>query len=402
MTAATTHSNTEQVFTSRVSRLREGMQKARLSALIVYKFMGEYWPYGGIGYARYIVPWTSPPIPPAIVLVPREGDVYCLLMDGLGADHLDAPIPGLVVRKDAAMAGMYRNEALELVRVLADVDKSTNFTAGTVGLAIPNELPAWLNRAFGHYLPSMSAVDATDLLNDAMMVKSTEEIGAVTRAAELADAAFQTIFDSIAIGQRELEVSAAAHCAVLQGGASYADIRVSSGRPGSVQHGVRPSTQKMIQSGDHVHLGVDINFNGYWSNVVKRGVMGRATESHQALFQVALDMQAAAISALQPGTRASQAAKASIAVLDNARSRGLIRDVNVQRLGHGIGLENQEPPLLIADEERLVQPGMTFAVHAGFSVPGGPQVANGDMVLVTKEGPRRLTSFPGKLVEIAR
>jgi Xaa-Pro aminopeptidase len=393
-------SNANEQFARRVSGLRERMQASDLTALLVYKMMGEHFPYGGIGYARYIVPWTSPPIPPALILVPLEGDVQCLLMEGLGADHLDAPISGLTVRSDAAMAGMYRNEALDLVRVLADVAAALGLGKGNVGVVLPNELPVWLERSLRERLPTAQLVDATPLMDDMMMVKSAEEVEVIGRGARLADLAFRTVFNEVRVARHELEIAAEAHCAVLQSGAAYADIRVSTGRPGSPQHGVRPSTMKAVEAGDHIHVGVDINCEGYWVNVVKRGVVGIADPLHKALYNVAVEMQAAAIHELQPGHAAGGAASAAMKVLDAARPGLLPSTVKVQRLGHGIGLENQERPFLIREEQVPVRAGMTFAVHAGFSVSGGPQVANGDIVLITAEGPRRLTTFPSELVEV--
>lgn len=394
-------SKANQKFARRVDGLRKRMQAANLTALLVYKMMGEHFPYGGIGYARYVVPWISPPIPPALILVPLEGDVQCLLMEGLGSDHLDAPISGLVVRSEAAMAGMYRNEAFDLVRVLADLDTEIRFARGNVGVVLPNELPVWLDQSLRGHLPRTQLVDATRLLDDLMMVKSDEDIQAVTGAARLADLAFQTVFDAVRLGRRELEIAAEAHCAVLRGGAAYADIRVSTGQPGSPQHGVRPSTMKLVESGDHIHVGVDINYDGYWANVVKRGVVGTASRLHKTVYNVSVEMQAAAINELQPGHAAGQAAAAAMKVLEAARARLLLGTVKVQRLGHGIGLENQERPFLIREEQVSVRVGMTFAVHAGFAVSGGPQVANGDIVLITAEGPRRLTSFSSELVEVS-
>lgn len=387
-------------FAPRVARLRDKMKAADLDAVVIYKMMGEYFPYGGIGYARYVVPWTSPPIPPALILVPSTGDVSCLLMEGLGADHLEAPIPGLTVRSEAVMAGMYRNEAVDLVRVLANVVAEAGLDGARVGFALPNELPVWLDASLRERLPAIVRVDATALLDELLMHKLAAEVDSVQGAARLADRAFETVFAGVRIGRPELELSGDAHCAVLQGGAAYADIRVATGRPGSSKHGVRPSSKKLIEPGDHVHVGVDINYEGYWANVVKRGVMGVPEEMHKQLYAIAVAMQKAAIDELVPGRTADGAARAAMQVLESAQSQGRVGAVKVQRLGHGIGLENQERPFLIQSETTKVEPGMTFAVHAGFSVIGGPQVANGDIVLVTDDGPELLTSFPADLVQI--
>lgn len=398
-TAESPHT-TQERFNERIAAIRDKMRAARIHAVLIYKIIGEYFPYGGIGYARYVMPWISPPIPPAMILITAEGSVHCLLMDGLGAAHVAEHLDGLIVRNDTRMAGMVRGEAIDFLRVLQDVDATEEFSAGTVGVVLPTELPVWLDQGLKREFPNTKWADATHILDDLMPVKNADDLAGIERAAQLGDIAFESVFSTIEVGMTEVAVSGAACSAVFAEGAVYADIRVATGRPGDPQHGVRPSSKKLVQEGDHIHVGVDINYDGYWTNVVKRGVMGVADPDHRRLHGIAVEMQAAAINELREGNVACEAALASMRSLEAAGVSDL-PGLNVQRLGHGIGLENQEHPFLIASEAMIVRNDMTFAVHAGFSIPGGPQVANGDIVRVTAEGPVRLTSYPSELVEVS-
>ena len=59
------------------------------------------------------------------------------------------------------------------------------------------------------------------------------------------------------------------------------------------------------------------------------------------------------------------------------------------RLGHGIGLDEHEPPCLVGGNTLPLAAGMTFSCEPGIYIPGEFGVRIKDMVQVTAEGPRR-------------
>ncbi|HEC34437.1 MAG TPA: M24 family metallopeptidase, partial [Chloroflexi bacterium] len=70
-------------------------------------------------------------------------------------------------------------------------------------------------------------------------------------------------------------------------------------------------------------------------------------------------------------------------------------------VGHGIGLELDEPPVIWAREETRVEVGMVLAVEVEVGAPGSGLMAKmEDTVVVEANGPRLLTAAPRRLVEV--
>lgn len=389
-----------QRFQLRIDHIRHAMRDRALDFILIYKPTGEHYAYGGIGYARFVmVPWIAVPLPQAFIMIPARGEVICFLLEGLGAQHLHREVPGLRVEAEVPMTEMRRNIAPGIVQRIASTIQDLGGDTRRIGIVLYSELPLWIHERLTLLLPNVIFSDATDLLDDLMAVKSHDEIEHIRAASMLADKAFARIFSVMRPDISESEAVAEAQYEVLKGGASYANVRVSTGKPSDPRGGVRPASDKRAESGDHIHVGVDLAYKDYWVNVVRRGVVGRPTADHQALFRVAIAMQDAALAQMKPGAPVSNAFCAAYDVVEDARKSGLFESFKLQRLGHGIGHENQERPFLSKTEEMVFRPNMTFALHPGYLVPTRGQVANGDIVLITEEGPQLLTHFPRVLVE---
>ena len=69
-------------------------------------------------------------------------------------------------------------------------------------------------------------------------------------------------------------------------------------------------------------------------------------------------------------------------------------------LGHAIGLDNHEAPLLSPFNETVLEPGMVTTVEPGIYVPGRGGVRIEDTVVVTATGYENLTSSPKELIEL--
>ena len=65
--------------------------------------------------------------------------------------------------------------------------------------------------------------------------------------------------------------------------------------------------------------------------------------------------------------------------------------------GHGIGLMVHEGPSLSALSKQRVETGMVITIEPGVYVPGWGGIRIEDMVLVTADGHRVLTSLPREL-----
>ncbi|MCJ2534420.1 MAG: M24 family metallopeptidase, partial [Candidatus Thermoplasmatota archaeon] len=67
------------------------------------------------------------------------------------------------------------------------------------------------------------------------------------------------------------------------------------------------------------------------------------------------------------------------------------------RTGRGIGYSFLEKPEFKDGDKTILQPGMTFAVDGGITIPGEFGARVGDSIVVTENGFEYLTPFPKEL-----
>jgi Xaa-Pro aminopeptidase len=69
-------------------------------------------------------------------------------------------------------------------------------------------------------------------------------------------------------------------------------------------------------------------------------------------------------------------------------------------VGHGTGLQINEPPVLSARSKDILQEGMTIAVEPKFVIPGVGAAGVEDTFLITATGAERLTNTPRELSDL--
>jgi Xaa-Pro aminopeptidase len=108
------------------------------------------------------------------------------------------------------------------------------------------------------------------------------------------------------------------------------------------------------------------------------------------VYAVVLRAQAAAIAALKPGMQAKEIDAAARNVIVQAG----FGDFFTHSVGHGIGMQVHEAPLMRANTETVLKPGMVVTVEPGIYLPNWGGVRIEDDVLITPDGHEVLTSVP--------
>lgn len=138
--------------------------------------------------------------------------------------------------------------------------------------------------------------------------------------------------------------------------------------------------------------------SGYFGDMTRTVVRGRASEEQRRLWETVREGQALALRKMKPGV---DGLKLHIEVKQFFTDRGYPTEVRNGRqvgffhgTGHGLGLEIHEFPRF---QKTVFKPGQVLTVEPGLYYPGVGGVRIEDVVVVTKSGTRMLSRFEKRL-----
>jgi Xaa-Pro aminopeptidase len=138
--------------------------------------------------------------------------------------------------------------------------------------------------------------------------------------------------------------------------------------------------------------------NGYWGDMTRTVVRGRASEQQRKLWQAVKAGQALALKRIKAGVDGMSIHQA---ITELFNDRGFPTEVrNGRRVGffhgtgHGLGLEIHEYPRL---QKVMLKAGQCLTVEPGLYYPGIGGARIEDVVIVEKDGCRILSKFPKQL-----
>ena len=129
--------------------------------------------------------------------------------------------------------------------------------------------------------------------------------------------------------------------------------------------------------------------DGYCSDLTRAVVVGEPTGQMREIHQIVLAANEAGRAVVAPGLEA-QAIDAAVRAVIEAAGYG---PQFLHRTGHGLGLQEHEPPYIVSGNELSLRPGMTFTVEPGIYLPGVGGVRIEDDVVVTSSGGKSLTTL---------
>jgi Xaa-Pro aminopeptidase len=246
--------------------------------------------------------------------------------------------------------------------------------------------------------PAVWLQRAPGLVARLRLVKDAAETAALRAACAAADAA---LADLVAAGglrpgrserdvAYDLESRMRAHGAA---GPAFETI-VAAGPHSAVPHH-RP-TDASMRRGDLVKMDFGALVDGYRSDMTRTVVLGRAAGWQRDLHALVAAAQEAGRAALRPG----------VPVVDvDAAARQVVAaagygDEFVHGLGHGVGLQIHEAPLLGPTGSGAVLSGMVVTVEPGVYLEGRGGVRIEDTVVVGPDGAEPLSRSRRELLEV--
>ena len=223
--------------------------------------------------------------------------------------------------------------------------------------------------------------------------KSAAEMRCLQRSAHIADQTLGTIENYLQAGRTELKVVAEGGLAARRAGADVLTreivcFLVASGD--AMLRSLGPATSRTIREGDWFAVETCPSFEGYRAVTGRTYPIGGPGEKEQELHKQVSHVHQRICDLIKPGGRTSEIARKAEEILEK---EGLL-DYVVRSVGHGIGLDPEEPPGLDRDDLMTVEPGMALAVRTAVAQPevGGAYFA--DTLLIGDDRAIRLSKLP--------
>lgn len=162
------------------------------------------------------------------------------------------------------------------------------------------------------------------------------------------------------------------------------------------------ANKTMLKEGQSVMIDLGGNFNGYMGDMSRVFSIGKLTEEAYAAHQVCLDIQAKVSAMARPGVACEMLYNTAIEMVTNAgfANNFMGTDQQAKFIGHGIGLEINEAPVLAPRVKQELEPGMIFALEPKIVLPGIGPVGIENSWVVTNDGAEKLTNCNEEIIEL--
>jgi Xaa-Pro aminopeptidase len=234
---------------------------------------------------------------------------------------------------------------------------------------------------------------ADDTLRDLRLLKDADEIAATRRACALTDACFEHLLGFVGPGQTEREIAWELEGWFRANGAEALAFEplVLVGPRAAMPHG-HPGDAR-VAVGQPLLIDFGCQVDGYRSDMTRTVFFGEPTADTRRRYEAVRQAQQLAFEAARVGMTGVE--------LDGVAREHLtgvgLGDAFSHGLGHGLGLETHEDPILKGWKGPL-QEGMVFTLEPGVYFPGEIGIRIEDDVLLTVPGAVRLTEAPRELL----
>lgn len=336
--------------------------------------------------------------------------------------------PALMVRKSFERA--FQDSPLEAVlsiRKLSDVRKHVLARAPrapeTLGMEL-DILPVNNFRIFQNLFPKTQINDVSPLIRTLRMVKSGHELTFFQEAARLNDEMFAYAGEVLREGMTELEFSGLLEAFHRKKGhQGFVRVRafnqeVFYGHVMSGENLARPSgsigptggagpNASFPQGAGHRtirrHEPIQIDHasvsGGYVVDQARTFYVGEPPAEFVKIHKVALAIQEAVVSEARVGSRCESLYDIAVRMAEEAElEEGFMGYPHpVSFVGHGVGLELDELPVLGRGSPHELQEGMVIAVEPKFIIPEKGLAGIENSFVVTRGGLQRLTLFDDEI-----
>lgn len=342
----------------------------------------------------------------AHLFVPAEGSPLLLVRKSFERAVQDSPLEHVVAVK--SLSGLKKS-----------IEREYSGPLKRLGMEL-DVLPVNNYMLYSKLFPNAAINDVSSLIRETRMVKSEHELQLIRQAALMNDALFSAVGEILKEGMSEIEFAGLLEAQYRKNGhqgfvrvrsfnsevfyghiMSGANLAVPScsvgptGGPGLNPSMPQGAGSKIIKRHEPVQIDYVGVVGGYMVDQARTFFIGEAPEKFLKIHATALAIQEALISEGRAGTKAEKLYDIAMNIAAEARlTEGFMGYPQpVTFVGHGIGLELDELPVIGRKSPHVLKEGMVIALEPKFILPGEGLAGIENSFVVTEKGLDKLTNF---------
>ena len=249
----------------------------------------------------------------------------------------------------------------------------------------------------------ITVIDGQQLMSDARVIKTQDEISLLNHSAMMVDAAYDELYRAMKPGMSESQAVGLASKVLYDMGSEYVEaVNAISGERCNPHPHV--FSDRVLRPGDPVYYDILHSYMGYRTCYYRCFTIGYASHHMIDAYKRCRDYLDAAISLVKPGRTTSEIAS----VWPKAQEFGFPDEEAAFALqfGHGIGLAIWEKPVISRmvslEHSHEIKPGMVFALETFWPSTDGWSAARiEEEIVVTETGHEIITRFPAEKLMVA-
>jgi len=348
----------------------------------------------------------------ATLVIAPEGDPLYFVQRSVERARVETPLPVIEVKTDKQIGSALKEKGI---------------LKGKGGMEL-DVVPVAVFQRFASITGFDNFIDISGLIKALRIVKSPFEIEQVRKSGAICDAVFAHAPHVIREGAREVDIDAALVAVGRQQGhqgflrmrgfnqemmnlyvtsgftgtiASAGDVPVSGiGMSAAIAQG---SSTKTIERGIPVLIDNGGGYNGYITDETRSYVVGRLDEMFLKPYEVAREIIEDTEAFGKEGVNCVDIFARAYEKVKKARLEAHFMGFGagqVSFIGHGLGLEINELPVITARHSTILKEGMLFAFEPKFVFPGKGAIGIEVDFITRKERLERVTKTPIDLVQL--
>jgi Xaa-Pro aminopeptidase len=381
----------------RIAVLRAAMEKHAVGAVILL-------------YSRDILYYAGVSVPSILLVTPTLARLY--VRRAFGVARQDATIDDIVPDGDLGMVtDQLRSERLEYPVIGLELD------------VLPVQLFLKIQKIFPH----LTYRDVSPLILAQRMVKDEDELQLVRVSAAILDKGQRRALEVIREGITEVEMAAEVEAELrrnkhegilvnrrfdaytmygmigsgesLTRFAGFANVASGIG----LSRAMRISaSNRIMRRGDLVMIDITGSYHGYITDVTRPYVIGSASQKQIDVFETLCEVEDEILQSVRPGIPVADVYEVGVsAARETAYGEYFMGYEEKGRfVGHGLGLELDEPPILGPNDPTIIAENMTLAVEINTIIPDFGTIKVEDSFIVKADGVELLSSTERRLYEV--